>query len=63
MTYVYQWFGAVNGCAFAYGCMLGMASLAMRQAGYPGFVPQTPNARPMRAPAEPESTKAPCLHA
>ena len=34
MTYVYQWFGAVNGCAFLYGCMLGMAAQA---AGHPGY--------------------------
>jgi len=35
MTYVYQWFGAVNGCAFLYGCMLGMAAQAARHPGYP----------------------------
>ncbi|WP_177168995.1 hypothetical protein [Allochromatium warmingii] len=30
MTYVYQWFGAINGYAFLYGCMLGMATQTLR---------------------------------
>lgn len=41
MTYVYQWFGAVNGCAFLYGCMLGMAAQAARYPGYPRLAAQT----------------------
>ena len=33
MSYVYQWIGVVNAWAFLTGCMIGVASLAVRQQG------------------------------
>jgi len=53
MTYVYQWFGALNGCAFLYGCMLGMTSQMMRQAGNPLYLPRPTGATGTPSPHDP----------
>ncbi|MFD2110680.1 hypothetical protein [Thiorhodococcus fuscus] len=59
MTYVYQWFGAVTGYAFLYGCMLGMTSQMMRQAANPLYLPRSTGAVSKTASNDPAADPQP----